>query len=125
MGYSPTEDMKNFLEVSSEMKMSNLLQLSMDGPSVNWSFLEKLTSNHYDEFNITLLLLCSCGLHVINGALKTIHATVKWKVQLILHLFYKLFEDSRASQAILSNYIDWPGSELFPKKFCSIRWVSC
>ena len=56
MGHSTAEGiMENFLEASSEMKMPNLLQLSMDGPSVNWFFLEKQTSNHHDEFNMTML----------------------------------------------------------------------
>ena len=92
----------------------------MDGPNVNWSFLEKLVSNHQDEFNTSCFFFGSCGLHVINDALKTGHATVKWKVQLLLRSFYKLFKDSPARRA---DYIDWTGSELFPKKFCSVRWV--
>ena len=39
--HSTAEDiMTNFLEVSSEMKLCNLVQVLMDGPNVNWSFLE-------------------------------------------------------------------------------------
>ena len=41
MGHSTAEDiMNNFLEASSEMKLCSLVQVSLDGPSVNWSFLE-------------------------------------------------------------------------------------
>ena len=56
-------------------------------PNVNWSILQKLTSNRHDLFNTTMLFLGSFGLHVINGALKTGHVTVKWKAQLLLRLF--------------------------------------
>ena len=60
--------------------MSNLLQVSMNGSDINWSFLDKLTSNHHDQFNTTVLFHGSWGLHFINGALKTGHVTIKWKV---------------------------------------------
>ena len=43
MGHSTVEDiMSNFLAASSEMKLCNLAQVSMDGPNVDWSFLEQL-----------------------------------------------------------------------------------
>ena len=40
VGHSVAKDMKSFLDASSEMKLSNLLQILMVGPSVNWLFLE-------------------------------------------------------------------------------------
>ena len=65
-----------------------------------------------------MLFLGSFGLHIINGALKTGHATVKWKVLLLLRSFYKRFKDFSVGE----YYIDWTGSELFPKKSCLVRW---
>ena len=62
----------------------------------------------------------TCTLRVINDALKTGHATVKCEAQLLLRLFYKVFKNS---PACLEDHIDWTGSELFPKKFCSVRWI--
>ena len=62
MGDSTSEEIvENLLEASSKMKMCHLLQVSMDGPNVNWPFLK--SSNHHDEFNMTVLglnldLLC-------------------------------------------------------------------
>ena len=121
MGHSTAKDiLENFLDASSELKMCNLLQVSMDGPNVNWSFLEQLTSNHHDEYNTTMLFLGSCGLHVINGALQTGHKAASWKVQLLLKSFYKIFKDSPARR---SDYTNLTECSLFPKKFCSIRWV--
>ena len=44
MGHSTAENiMNNFLEASSGMNLCNLAQVSMYGPSVNWSFLEQLS----------------------------------------------------------------------------------
>ena len=71
---------ESFLEAPSKMKMPILLQVSMNGFNINWSFLEKLSFNHHDGFSTTILFHGSCDLHIINGALKIGHATVKWKV---------------------------------------------
>ena len=88
MAHSTTEDIIENLEASSETKMSSLLRkFQWVHPNVNWSILQKLTSNRHDLFNTTMLFLGSFGLHVINGALKTGHVTVKWKAQLLLRLF--------------------------------------
>ena len=92
----------------------------MDGPNANRSFLEKLTSNHHDEFHMNILFLGSCSLRVIDGAFKTGHATVKWKVQLLLRSFPKIFKVSPVRRA---DYTDWTGRELSLKKFCSVRRV--
>ena len=96
--HSTAEGTENFLEVSSKMKMSHPLQGSMDGPIVNCSFLKKPTSNH-DVFNTTVFLLGSCGLHIINGTLKTDHETLKWIVRLLLHSLYKPCNDRHAHRA--------------------------
>ena len=48
--HSTAEDiMNNFLEASTEMKLCNLVQVSMDDPNVNWAFLEQLSSELCDE----------------------------------------------------------------------------
>ena len=121
MGHSTAEDtMNNFLEASSEMKLCNLVQVSMDSPNVNWSFLEQLSSDLHDGYGATMLFLGSCGLHVINGSLTTGHKAANWKVQVQLKSFLKLFKDSPARRA---DYVDFTGCNQFPKRFCSVRWV--
>ena len=37
----------------------------MDGPSVNWSVLDKLDDQCHQE----ILTINSCGLHIVHGAL--------------------------------------------------------
>ena len=114
LGHSTGEDiMNNFLEASSEMKLCNIVQVFMDGPIVNWSFPEQLSSDLHDECGTTMLFLSSCGLHVINGSLTTVHKAANWKVQVQLKSFSKLFKDSPARWA---DYIDFTGWNQFPKK---------
>ena len=75
-----------------ELKMSDILQFSMDGPNVNWSFQGQLASNYQEEFETKMLNPGSCGLHVINDALKTGHNAGKWKVQQTLKSFLLDFQ---------------------------------
>ena len=62
VGHSTAEDiMENFFEASSKMEMMNHLQVLMDGPSVNWSFLEKLESFRWNhEVKILVWQLSQC-----------------------------------------------------------------
>ena len=120
MDHSTAEDMNNFLEASSEIKLCNLVQVSMDGQNINCSFLEQPSSDLHDEYGTTMLFLGSCGLHVINDSLTTGHKAASWKVQVQLKSFFKLFKDSPAKRA---DCIDFTGCNQFPKKFCSVRWV--
>ena len=121
MGYSTTEDiMSNFLEATSEMKLCNLVQVSMDGPNVNWSLLEQLSSDLHNEYGTTLLFLGSCSLHAINDYLATCHKAANWKVRVQLKLLLKLFKDSPTRRA---DYIDFTGCNQYARKSCSIRWA--
>ena len=52
MDHSTVEDiMNNFLEASSVLKLCNLVQVLMDGPNLNLSFLEQRSSDLYDEYS--------------------------------------------------------------------------
>ena len=92
----------------------------MDGPNVNWLFLEKISAYLKLNCNSTMLCLGYCGLHVINGALQTEHKASKWNVQALLKSIYKLFKDSPARCA---DYVVLTKSDIFPKKFCAVRWA--
>lgn len=46
IGHSTAEDMlKAFYKSTEKIDFSKLLQISMDGPSVNWKFYENVQSN--------------------------------------------------------------------------------
>lgn len=84
---------KNSIEPA--MKIGKILQISMDGPNVNWKFLELLKENE----DCNLLELGSCGLHVLHGALQSGHKACKWDIDSILRGMYWLFKDSPARRA--------------------------
>ena len=92
----------------------------MDEPNVTWSFLEKISGYLKLNRNSTMLCLGSCGLHVINGALQTGHKASKWNVQALFKSIYKLFKDSPPRCA---DYTALTESDIFPKKFCAVRWA--
>jgi len=101
--------------------LAKLTQVSMDGPSVNWKFLETLqTSLHPDAADPQLLGLGSCGLHVIHGTFQTGHKAADWTINEMLRGLYGLFKDSPARRA---DYMAVTGNKVFPKKFCQVRWL--
>ena len=46
------------------------LKVSMDGPNVNWKFVDMFSHQLIDEYSTTFLNIGSCGLHIIHGAFK-------------------------------------------------------
>lgn len=69
------------------LPFDKLIQVSMDGPNVNWSFLNKVEQDlviELSEENVDppgRFELGSCGLHVGHGAFRSGHEIVNWKVQ--------------------------------------------
>lgn len=109
------------LESSKPLDLKKLIQLSMDGPNVNKKLFKdiqcKLKENEDDP---EILNIGSCGLHAVNGAFKAGAVETKWEIAEFLRAVYFLFNKSPARRALYSSY---SGSNLFPKKFCSIRWL--
>lgn len=66
-----TDLLQKFLEGLEDLSCQKILQVLMDGPNVNWSFLRKLQEHWQiegDGHEASLLDLGSCGLHVVHGA---------------------------------------------------------
>lgn len=122
MGHASAECiLASFKETLKELSLSHLLQVSMDGPAVNWKFLDLLSKNLRDDLNESEMIdMGSCGLHVIHGAIQTGHKASGWDVSCGLRALYGLFKDSPARRA---DYTAITGSKTFPKKFCAVRWV--
>ena len=97
------------------------MQVSIDGPNVNWKFIELLEDDEdFTKNGKQLLELGSCGLHAVHGAFQTGHKAAEWNVNEVLRSFYYLFKDSPARRA---DYVDITGSSMFPKKVCQTRWL--
>ena len=96
------------------------MQISVDGPSVNWAFLKEIQNHREQEELQQLINIGSCGLHIIHGAFQTGATTTCWNIKGTLKAIYKLLHDSPARRA---DYIIVTGSTLFPFSFCVARWV--
>ena len=122
LGHATASDiLESFKAALGDLPIGKLIQVSMDGPAVNWKFMESL-STFLDEDVSThkLLNLGSCGLYVIQGALQIGRKASRWDINASLHAMYTLFKDSHARRA---EYIALTGSTEYPKKFCQVRWV--
>lgn len=121
MGHATAEDMIEHFETGTDgLNMRRLLQLSMDGPSVNWKFhrmFQTKISSTYDHF---LLNVGSCGLHIVHGAFKDGASASGWQIQDVLRGLYTLFKDTPARR---EDFIKCTESTTFPMKFCPHRWV--
>jgi len=98
-----------------------MVQISMDGPRVNWNFLELIASDlKKNEDDPDLLNVGSCGLHVVHGAFQYGFLKTEWKVASFLKAIYNVFKHSPARRA---DFIECTKCETFPMKFCDCRWL--
>jgi hypothetical protein len=94
----------SFKTTMKELSLAGLMQVSMDGPSVNWKFIDLLSTARREDMIMTELVdLGSCGLHVIHGAFQTGHRASGWDVNSGLRAMYGLFKDSPARRADYNN----------------------
>jgi len=70
LGHTAADDLvKGFMSTMKDLNSKRLIQISMDGPNANWSFLEKMKLKlERDPDDAKLLELGSCGLHIVHGA---------------------------------------------------------
>lgn len=108
-----------FKEGLGEVPLSKLLQVSMDGPNVNWAFLRELKVDiqHNDK---ELLDVGSCGLHILHGAFKDGVRSIGWDIIKYMRGIYNIFKDVPARRALFTMY---SGGTVFPLKFCGHRWL--
>ncbi|XP_021701533.1 uncharacterized protein LOC110676754 [Aedes aegypti] len=113
-----TDLLEAFQEGLKMLDLSKMLQVSMDGPNVNWAFLRELKLELTGDAK--LLDLGSCGLHIMHGAFKDGFQATEWPVVTFLRALYNLFKEVRARRAL---YVQYSGSDVFPLKFCGHRWL--
>ena len=76
--------------------MDNLVQISMDGPSVNLKFLQMLNERIHNEHGIFLVNIGSCDLHTVHNSFQAGGQASGWKVSSLLSSLYYVFKDSPA-----------------------------
>ena len=121
-GHGTALDLHEIMEkhVHCTLGYSDLVQISMDGPNVNWALYDRLEQTLNGQYDKHLLNTGSCGLHIIHNAFKHGAVSTGWEVGHYLEALHTLFKDVPARR---DDYINVTGSTDFPYKFCSHRWV--
>ena len=121
MGHAQYQNLfAHFISVLDSLDLKKLLQVSMDGPNVNWAFFSELR-NYRTENDMSMLLSTgSCRLHAIYGVLKTGEQSTDWKLKKVLRALHQILHDFPARR---NDYVDVTGSSQFPLPFCGTWWI--
>ena len=99
---------------------ASLLQISMDGPAVNLKVLDDMDTDLQDNYQVGLLRVGTCGLHVMHNAFRRGCEASQWDLESFLSACYTLFRDSPARR---EDFINVTESSSLPAKFCAHRWL--
>ena len=121
LGHTHVDDLKKFEEGIKDLEKKKMLQVSMDGPNVNWKLYDSIVEewNENDDYP-DLIDIGSCSLHVVHGAFRTGVQKTKWGIDSILQALYNLFPNSPAKR---EDYTKITGSKVFPLPFSGTRWI--
>lgn len=112
------EALKKGLE---DLDLMKIIQLSMDGPNVNFKVLRLLKEDTRSAPDSPQYLdIGSCGLHTVHNAFKTGFRKTDWQLVEFFRALFNLFKESPSRRG---DYIKASGSSVFPLKVCSVRWV--
>ena len=124
IGHGAAVDLENVmnLHVKNKLWYGNIIQLSMDGPNVNWALFDRLQETLDAEYDHKLINIGSCGLHTLHNRFRDGAQSTDWGLGGILNALYRLFKDVPARR---EDYINATGNNdsQFPLKFCQHRWV--
>lgn len=121
LGHSTAADIVDKMcNALSEMGIHNLIQLSMDGPNVNWKVFEMLQKEMQKQVDKSLLNIGSCGLHIIHNAFKAGSNATGWDIEHTLLSLYWLFHDAPARH---EDFVKATGCGITMLKFCRHRWL--
>ena len=117
LGQTRAEDLKmKFEEGIIELEKKKMLQISMDGPNVNWKLYDSIVEKRSENDDYPGLIdIGSCNLHIVHGAFRTGVQKTKWGIDGILQALYNLFPYSPAKR---EDYQKLTGLKVFPT-----RWI--
>ena len=95
------------------LDQQNFLQLSVDGPSINWNVLDIVSEKRIENEFEQLVVIGSCSQHVLHGVFKNGVTITKWDLRKILKSVLYLFHDSPARRDI---YMHEGETDVFPLK---------
>lgn len=97
-----------------------IVQMSMDGPHVNWKLFNDLSTEIKQLSSVHILNIGSCGLHVVHNSFKAGMKDTNWNIDDFLYSLYSLFKDVPLRRSEFSTVSK---TNVFPLKFCGVRWV--
>ncbi len=103
-----------------DLNIHDMIQLSMDGPNVNWKFFGDLQDQMKEDHKVGLLNLGSCGLHIVHNSFRTGMSATGWDVPAFLSAIYNLLKDAPARR---EDFINTTSIGILPLKFTSHRWL--
>ncbi|CAM4569983.1 unnamed protein product [Leuciscus chuanchicus] len=115
IGHWTAQDLlKHVKESLDQLDVSRLISVSMNGPNVNFKFLELLQLDHAENYGgAQLVSVGSCGLHTLHNAFKA--GFSMWHVDKILKAMHTLFHHVPARKGGLVH----TKSTVFPQPFPS------
>lgn len=91
----------------------------MDGPNVNWKFLELLQQQQAEQYDgAQLIVVGSCSLHSLHNACKG--GFVEWQLDKVLKAMHTLFHNTPARR---EDFTPLTKITQFPLPFCGHRWL--
>lgn len=122
LGHTTAEHLKlKFDEATQHIDVKKLVQISMDGPNVNWKLLDTIAEErNSNEQYPSLLDVGSCSLHVVHGAFRSGMNKTNWGLDTLLRSLHNLFHESPAKR---EDYTKITKSDIFPLPFCGHRWI--
>ncbi|XP_058260502.1 uncharacterized protein LOC131362505 [Hemibagrus wyckioides] len=121
MGHSSAQDIADIMNnLVTEIGIKNLVQISMDGPNVNWKVFEILQKQVQNDAGKSLINIGSCGLHILHTAFRDGCKSTGWEVEHGLSSLYWLFHDCPARH---EDFMTATGCNTPMLKFCKHRWI--
>ena len=124
IGHGAAVDLENVmsLHVKNKLGYGNIIQLSMDGPNVNWALFDRLQETLDAEYDHKLKNIGSCGLHTLHNSFRDGAQSTDWGIGGILDVLHRLFKDVPGRREDYINATSNNDSQ-FPLKFGQQRWV--
>ena len=114
-----TDLLQAFKKSMLKLDRSNLFSIGMDGPNVNFKFVELFNAEQESIYNKKVLMIGSCGLHTVHNSFKAGFIT-EWDVSTFLRALHNVFDNVPARR---QGYTDVTKSAVFPLPFCNHRWL--
>ena len=121
LGHSRHTDLYNsFTSMMDELSEDKLVQLSMDGPSVNIKLLQVVQDDRKDKGLPQVLDIGSCGLHTLHGSFKMGIEKSEWEMKSLMKASFNILHDSTA------RWYDYESEKIFKIStpfFFAVRWI--